>query len=103
MDVIQALEKPDEPSMSHYSFDLREILSKLAPIDATNGETTTESQAVVLKHPNALLLQQKETNERGRSYWGLEMADADEKETLPIAELKEGKFGIASGYRHEKS
>lgn len=103
MDLIQALEKPDEPSMSYYSFDLREILSKIEPINETKEISMNEGQAIVLKHPNALLLQQKETNERGRSYWGLEMVNVDEKDTLPIAELKEGKFGIASGYQHEKS
>ena len=102
MDLIEALATPDRPSMSHYSFDLREILLKIHPLNNDDDEQiSTDQQAIVLKHPNALLLQQRDEQER--SYWGLQMVNADEKESLPISELKEGKFGIASGYSHEKS
>ncbi|CAF4382302.1 unnamed protein product, partial [Adineta steineri] len=45
--------------------------------------------------------------DNGRMWWGLQITDnntnTDEKEINPIAELKEGRTGIASGYTHETS
>lgn len=108
IDVIQALEEPGEQSPRSYSFDLREILSTMKINDDQSAKDNEGDQAMVLKHPNALLLQQHDGNNRGlnggRSWWGLQMnSDVDEKEKEPVAELKQGRSGIAAGYTHETS
>ena len=108
IDVIHAFEEQDEQSSRSYSFDLREILSTVKTVDHQAANDNEGNQSVVLKHPNALLLHQQDGNNRGlnsgRTWWGLQMnSDVDEKEKEPIAELKEGRFGIAAGYTHETS
>jgi hypothetical protein len=97
-DVLQAMGQQDEPTMKHYSFDLREILTTIKPID----QEQVDSQTLVSKHPNALLLHRNpnETSSTGRAWWGLKLADDNEEKTT-IATLKEGKFGIAAGYTNE--
>ena len=73
-----------------------------------DGDANEDAQALVLKHPNALMLKQNSGANRGSdgapAWWGLQMADKndEEKEIKPIAELKEGRSGIAAGYTHEK-
>jgi hypothetical protein len=106
MDIVQAFESNEE---INYSFDLRQILSTMK-INETNETTVKEeNNALVLKNPNTLLLQQRDGMNRGlasgRTWWGLEMTDSinEEKERNSISELKEGKSGIASGYANEKS
>jgi hypothetical protein len=99
MDIVQAFEPNDE---MNYSFDLRQILSTMK-INETNPKE--EENALVLKNPNNLLLQQRDRGlDNSRTWWGLQMTDTtnEEKEKNPIAELKEGKSGIASGYTNEK-
>ncbi len=99
MDIVQAFEPHDE---MNYSFDLRQILSTMK-INETNPKE--EENALVLKNPNNLLLQQRDRGlDSSRTWWGLQMTDTtnEEKEKNPIAELKEGKSGIASGYTNEK-
>ena len=107
VDVIHAFDVNDEQPMKTYSFDLREIVSNIKPIAEDFEEEKREQRAIMLKHPNALLLQQRDGNDRGlnenRSWWGLKIDDKpdNEKEISSMAELKEGRFGIASGYRNE--
>jgi len=110
-DIVQAFEIINENSSLNYSFDLRQILSTMK-IDDNENETNQndENNALVLKNPNSLLLQQRNGMNRGldndRAWWGLQITDNtnnEEKEINSIAELKEGKFGIASGYTNEKS
>jgi hypothetical protein len=105
MDIVQAFETNEE---MNYSFDLRQILSTMK-IDETNETNSTdENNALVLKNPNSLLLQQRDGTNRGlasgHAWWGLQITDPtdEEKEKTPIAELKEGRSGIASGYANEK-
>ncbi|CAF1482709.1 unnamed protein product [Adineta steineri] len=111
-DIVQAFEQTDENLAITYSFDLRQILSTMKNIDENELINSTEdNHALVLKNPNSLLLQQRDGMNRGlndgRMWWGLQITDTntntDEKEINPIAELKEGRTGIASGYTHETS
>jgi len=97
-DIIHAF---DENSSLNYSFDLKEILSTMKIDDDNQNE---ENNALVLKNPNALLLQQRDGFDNSRTWWGLQMIDNpnEEKEINSIAELKEGKSGIAAGYTNEK-
>jgi hypothetical protein len=101
-DIVQAFEANNNNNLSlNYSFDLKQILSTIK-IDQINPNN--ENNSLVLKNPNALLLQQRDGINRGLdnnpTWWGLQIT---EKEINSIAELKEGKFGIASGYTNEKS
>ena len=106
-DVVHAFETNDQ---LNYSFDLRQILSNMKIYDERNEiNPTEENSALVLKNPNALLLQQRDGMNRGldggRTWWGLQMTEntkEEEKEKSSIAELKEGRSGIASGYSNEK-
>ena len=102
-DIVQAFDRTDEDLSANYSFDLRQILST---IKINNDKQNDENNALVLKHPNALLLKQDGSNtNNNRTWWGLQITDntnEEEKEIKPIAELKEGKFGIAAGYTNEK-
>ncbi|CAF1548953.1 unnamed protein product, partial [Adineta steineri] len=111
-DIVQAFEQTDENLAITYSFDLRQILSTMKNIDENELINSTEdNHALVLKNPNSLLLQQRDGMNRGLDngpmWWGLQITDTntntDEKEINPIAELKEGRTGIASGYTHETS
>jgi hypothetical protein len=99
-DIVQAFEKTDENLSINYSFDLRQILSSMKTLDENQSD---ENNALVLKHPNALLLKQDGIN-NNRTWWGLQMTDDrnEENEKNSVAELKEGKFGIAAGYTNEK-
>ncbi|CAF2833945.1 unnamed protein product [Rotaria sp. Silwood2] len=109
-DIIQAFEKDDENLSINYSFDLRQILSTMKIIDENEiNQQNEENNALVLKHPNALLLQQRDGLNRNldnsQNWWGLQITDNinEEKESnKSISELKEGKSGIASGYTNEK-
>lgn len=107
-DVVQAFETHDENTSMNYSFDLQQILSTMKIIDDNETNQTEENNALVLKHPNSLLLQQRDGLNKGldnsRTWWGLSITDNtnEEKEINPIAELKEGKSGIAAGYTNEK-
>ncbi|UJR21518.1 hypothetical protein I4U23_024603 [Adineta vaga] len=109
-DIVQAFETTDENLSMNYSFDLQQILSTMKPIDDNDiTNKVDETKSLVLKHPNSLVLQQRDGINRGldntQKWWGLQMNDEDkndEKEKHPIAELKEGITGIAAGYNHEK-
>ncbi|CAF4944382.1 unnamed protein product, partial [Rotaria socialis] len=63
---------------------------------------------LILKNPNALLLQQRDGANRGldgsHAWWGLQITENINEEQInqPISELKEGKSGIAAGYTNEK-
>lgn len=106
-DIVHALEMNE----GSYSFDLKEILSSMK-IDDEEENSNEESNALVLKNPNSLLLQQRDGLNRGlhngQIWWGLQMTDNnkddddDNKEKSSISELKEGKSGIAAGYTNEK-
>ena len=102
-DVVHAFENSDENLSINYSFDLREILSRMKIVEE---DQSNETNALVLKHPNALLLKQDGLNNNNtRTWWGLKMTDNtndEEKEINSIAELKEGRSGIAAGYSNEK-
>jgi hypothetical protein len=101
-DIVQAFDRTDEDLSANYSFDLRQILST---IKISNDKQNDENNALVLKHPNALLLKQDGSNtNNNRAWWGLQITDNtnEEEEIKPIAELKEGKSGIAAGYTNEK-
>jgi len=103
-DIVQALENHEENSSINYSFDLRQILSTMKIIEK---DQTEENNALVLKHPNSLLLKQRDGINKGPDnnypWWGLTMTDNinEEKGINSIAELKEGKSGIAAGYTNE--
>ncbi|CAF3318070.1 unnamed protein product, partial [Rotaria sp. Silwood2] len=85
-------------------------LSTMKIIDENEiNQQNEENNALVLKHPNALLLQQRDGLNRNldnsQNWWGLQITDNinEEKESnKSISELKEGKSGIASGYTNEK-
>jgi hypothetical protein len=107
-DIVYAFETTDENASIYYSFDLRKILSTMKIYDENETNQNDETNALVLKNPNSLLLQQRDGINRGldnsRTWWGLQMTNNtnEEKEINSIAELKEGKFGIAAGYTNEK-
>ncbi|CAF0722400.1 unnamed protein product [Adineta ricciae] len=108
-DIVHAFETSDEDLPMNYSFDLRQILSMIKPIsDDTTKNEDDVSKAIVLKNPNSLLLQQRDGITRGldnnKKWWGLQMnSESNEiQEKLPVAELKEGRTGIAAGYENEK-
>ena len=105
-DLIHAFN--DDNNNKTYSFDLKYILSTIN-IDYENeiNEQNDQSNALVLKNPNALLLQQRDRGlENNRNWWGLQINDnkegEEDDEKNSIAELKEGKLGIAAGYTNEK-
>lgn len=106
-DLVYALDMNEE----YYSFDLKQISSTIKMNE--NRTEDEENNAVVLKNPNSLLLTQRDGLNRGllnnQTWWGLQITDNntnddddENKEKNSIAELKEGKSGIASGYSHEK-
>lgn len=101
-DVVQAFAKDQE--QMNYSFDLRQILSTMRINDENPTNTEGEHHALVLKNPNALLLQQRDVASGGRTWWGLQITEnsPEENEQKSIAELKEGRTGIAAGYSNEK-
>ena len=101
-DVVQAFANDQE--QMNYSFDLRQILSTIRINDENPTNTEGEHQALVLKNPNALLLQQRDVASGGRTWWGLQITENNPEENEPksIAELKEGRTGIAAGYNNEK-
>ena len=102
-DVIQAFASSEENQIN-YSFDLRQILSTMKfSEDNPLTDANEENQALVLKNPNALLLQQRDTATSSRTWWGLQITEnsSEENEEKPIAELKEGRSGIAAGYSNE--
>jgi hypothetical protein len=111
-DVIQALNNVDNETTNIYSFDIRDILGYVSHfVDQHSNDNEQDQHALVLKHPNALLLKQQDGSNRetnsARAWWGLRINDVDdndsdnEKEKTSIAELKQGRCGIASGYTHE--
>jgi hypothetical protein len=102
-DIVHAFEEIDENATMNYSFDMRQILSTMKSIDENSTNENEENHALVLKHPNSLLLKQR-GGTNSRPWWGLQITDSTQEETeiKPIAELKEGKSGIAAGYTHEK-
>ena len=88
----------------NYSFDLRQILSTMKIYDNDDNQSN-ENHALVLKHPNALLLKHDgSSNINNQTWWGLQITDNtdEDKDKNSISELKEGKFGIAAGYANEK-
>lgn len=106
-DVVHAFGLTDENSPLKYSFDLRQILSMIHLDEQSSSES---NQELVLKNPNSLLLQQRDGHQRGLEsgpkWWGLQINDQsndEEQQPIAIAELKEGRTGIAAGYTHEKS
>lgn len=101
-DVVQAFESNEE--QINYSFDLQQLLSTLKTNeDNVRTDPDEENQALVLKNPNALLLQQRDSATGSRTWWGLQITEnsREENEEKPIAELKEGRSGIAAGYSNE--
>lgn len=109
VDVLHAFQADDDDqhTTKTYSFDLREILRQLQEMRDDECETNPTGNSLVLKDPNALVLQDRSGLNSNRPWWGLQInkdddgLDDDHKESQSFAELKEGKFGIASAYRHE--
>ncbi|CAF1111186.1 unnamed protein product [Rotaria sordida] len=99
-DIIQAFENNNENLSINYSFDLRQILSTIKIINENEiNENDEENNSLILKHPNALLLQQRDGSNRNLDnnhiWWGLQITDNinEEKESnKSVSELKEGKF-----------
>ncbi|CAF0893889.1 unnamed protein product [Rotaria sp. Silwood1] len=108
-DIIQAFENDNNENLSiNYSFDLRQILSIIKIIDENEINQNEENNVLVVKHPNALLLQQHDGSNRNfdqsQTWWGLQITNninEDKDSNKSISELKEGKSGIASGYTNE--
>lgn len=107
-DVLHVFEKDNDNLLLNYSFDLRQMLNTMKPMDDNEKNELEENNSLVLKNPNALLLQQRDGTNRGlgsnKAWWGLQINDNTNEENVhePIAELKEGKSGIAAGYSNEK-
>ena len=101
-DIVHAFGMTDENSSLKYSFDLRQILSMIK-IDEDNS--SNDNHEIVLKNPNSLLLHQRDGQDNTKRKWSLQINQEEETTTttaIPIAELKEGRTGIASGYTHEQ-
>ncbi|CAF3320587.1 unnamed protein product [Rotaria socialis] len=107
-DILHAFAKDDDSLSLNYLFDLRQILKILKPIDENEKNENEENNSLILKNPNALLLQQRDGANRGldgsHAWWGLQITENINEEQInqPISELKEGKSGIAAGYTNEK-
>jgi len=110
-DIVQAfgISNDNNNSSLNYSFDLKQILSTIKIDQENEINPNDENNLLVLKNPNTLLLQQRDGINRGidnnPTWWGLQITENsnEEKQINSIAELKEGKFGIAAGYTNEKS